>query len=149
MQMTGNCKTSMLYNKLYRWMLNDPEQNIEQTVELLFCNMRSKGRWSHVLQFTFRRAVSCVLHRPPSLVIHCTMLYNWGWCLIMAYKVKLIHCFWHPTTRVRRAKYKTKVKALFFARFVPWLCQEGTEPLLSPPASTGRMYLRQCRTRCD
>jgi hypothetical protein len=30
---------------------------------------------SYILQFTFRRAVSCVLHRPPSQVIHCTMLY--------------------------------------------------------------------------
>ena len=38
-------------------------------------NMRSKCRCSYVLQFTFRRAVSCVLHRPPSQVIHCTVLY--------------------------------------------------------------------------
>ena len=37
-------------------------------------NMRSKCRCSCVLQFTFRRAVSCVLHRPPSQVIHCTVL---------------------------------------------------------------------------
>lgn len=34
-------------------------------------NMRSKCRCSYVLQFTFRRAVRCVLHRPPSQVIHC------------------------------------------------------------------------------
>ena len=34
-------------------------------------NMRSKCRCSCVLQFTFRRAVRCVLHRPPSQVIHC------------------------------------------------------------------------------
>ncbi len=38
-------------------------------------NMRSKCRCSCVLQFTFRRAVSCVLHRPPSQVIHCIVLY--------------------------------------------------------------------------
>ena len=37
-------------------------------------NVRSKCRCSHVLQFTFRRAVCCVLHRPPSQVIHCTVL---------------------------------------------------------------------------
>ena len=37
--------------------------------------MRSKCRCSCVLQFTFRRAVSCVLHRPPSQVIHCTVLF--------------------------------------------------------------------------
>ena len=36
-------------------------------------NMRSKCRCSYVLQFTFRRAVCCVLHRPPSQVIHCTV----------------------------------------------------------------------------
>ncbi len=38
-------------------------------------NMRSKCRCSYVLQFTFRRAVCCVLHRPPSQVIHCTVLF--------------------------------------------------------------------------
>ena len=37
-------------------------------------NMRSKCRCSYVLQFTFRRAVCCVLHRPPSQVIHCRVL---------------------------------------------------------------------------
>ena len=69
------CKTSMpLLGNQEGWMLNDPERNMEQTVGLLFRNMRSKGRCSHVLQFTFRRAVSCVLHRTPSQVIHCTVL---------------------------------------------------------------------------
>ena len=29
MQVASNCKTSMLFNKLNRWMLNDPEQNME------------------------------------------------------------------------------------------------------------------------
>ena len=38
-------------------------------------NMRSKCRCSCVLQFTFRHAVNCVLHRPPSQVIHCIVLY--------------------------------------------------------------------------
>ena len=38
-------------------------------------NMRSKCQCSCVLQFTFRRAVGCVLHRPPSQVIHCIVLY--------------------------------------------------------------------------
>ena len=39
-------------------------------------NMRSKCRCSYVLQFTFRHAVCCVLHRPPSQVIHCTVLFS-------------------------------------------------------------------------
>lgn len=33
-------------------------------------NVRSKCRCSCVLQFTFRHAASCVLHRLPSRVIH-------------------------------------------------------------------------------
>jgi hypothetical protein len=37
-------------------------------------NVRSKCRCSYVLQFTFRHAVCCVLHRPPSQVIHCAAL---------------------------------------------------------------------------
>ena len=54
--------------------LTDPEPGMDSgrtTVR----NVRSKCRCSCVLQFTFRRAVSCVLHRPPSQVIHCTVLY--------------------------------------------------------------------------
>ena len=37
-------------------------------------NMRSKCRCSCVLQFTCRLAASCVLHRPPSQLIHCMAL---------------------------------------------------------------------------
>ena len=44
------------------------------SVQAAVRNVRSKCRCSCVLQFTFRRAVSCVLHRPPSQVIHCTVL---------------------------------------------------------------------------
>lgn len=33
-------------------------------------NVRSKCQCSCVLQFTYRRAISCVLHRPTSQVIH-------------------------------------------------------------------------------
>ena len=48
----------------------DPEPDMDSgrtTVR----NVRSKCRCSCVLQFTLRRAVSCVLHRPSSQVIHC------------------------------------------------------------------------------
>ena len=37
-------------------------------------NMRSKCRCSCVLQFTLCHAFSCVLHRPPSQLIHCIAL---------------------------------------------------------------------------
>ena len=38
------------------------------------CNMRSTCQWSCVLQFTWRRAVCCGLHRPMSQVIPCLRL---------------------------------------------------------------------------
>ncbi len=52
----------------------DPEPGMDSR-RATVRNMRSKCRCSCVLQFTFRRAVSCVLHRPPSQVIHCIVLY--------------------------------------------------------------------------
>ena len=51
----------------------DPEPDMD-TGRAGVRNMRSKCRCSYVLQFTFRRAVCCVLHRPPSQVIHCAVL---------------------------------------------------------------------------
>ena len=55
--------------------LTDPEPGMDSR-QAAVRNMRSKCRCSCVLQFTFRRAVSCVLHRPPSQVIHCTVLFS-------------------------------------------------------------------------
>ena len=54
--------------------LTDPEPGMDSQ-QVTVRNVRSKCRCSCVLQFTFRRAVSCVLHRPPSQVIHCIVLY--------------------------------------------------------------------------
>ena len=54
--------------------LTDPEPGMDSR-QAAVRNMRSKCRCSCVLQFTFRRAVSCVLHRPPSQVIHCIVLF--------------------------------------------------------------------------
>ena len=56
--------------------LTDPEPDIDSG-RATISNMRSKCRCSCVLQFTFRHAVGCVLHRPPSQVIHCTVLFLW------------------------------------------------------------------------
>jgi hypothetical protein len=53
--------------------LTDPEPGMDSR-RATVRNVRSKCRCSCVLQFTFRRAVSCVLHRPPSQVIHCIVL---------------------------------------------------------------------------
>ena len=58
----------------------DPEPGMDSR-RATVRNMRSKCRCSCVLQFTFRRAVSCVLHRPPSQVIHCIVLCLFRVCL--------------------------------------------------------------------
>ena len=58
--------------KSLRTEQTDPEPGVDSR-QATVRNMRSKCRCSCVLQFTFRRAVSCVLHRPPSQVIHRTV----------------------------------------------------------------------------
>ena len=52
----------------------DPNMDVQQAHVR---NMRSKCRCSCVLQFTLRHGVSSVLHRPPSQMIHCIVLYLW------------------------------------------------------------------------
>ena len=54
--------------------VTDPEPDMGGE-QITARNMRSKCRCSYVLQFTFRRAVCRVLHRPPSQVIHCIVLF--------------------------------------------------------------------------
>ena len=54
--------------------LTDPEPDMEMR-QAHFRNMRSKCRCSCVLQFTRHHRVSSVLHRPPSQMIHCIVLY--------------------------------------------------------------------------
>ena len=54
--------------------LTDPEPNVD-TRQARIRNMRSKCRCSCVLQFTRHLGVSSVLHRPPSQMIHCIVLY--------------------------------------------------------------------------
>ena len=56
------------------WMSEtDPEPDMDSE-RVTVRHVRSKCRCSCVLQFTLRRAVSCVLHRPPSQVIRCIVL---------------------------------------------------------------------------
>lgn len=52
----------------------DPDTNMDMQ-QAHVRNMRSKCRCSCVLQFTLRHGVSSVLHRPPSQMIHCMVLY--------------------------------------------------------------------------
>ena len=70
----GCSENSMPIAKLLDGCTTDPEPDMERR-RAPCRDMRSKCRCSYVLQFTFRRAVSCVLHRPPSQVIHCIVLF--------------------------------------------------------------------------
>jgi hypothetical protein len=56
------------------WCVTDPDTRVG-LLQAQTCNVRSKCRCSCVLQFTLCHAFSCVLHRPPSQLIHCTALY--------------------------------------------------------------------------
>ena len=54
--------------------ITDPDPNMDmQRVHVR--NMRSKCRYSYVLQFTLRLGASSVLHRPLSQMIHCMVLF--------------------------------------------------------------------------
>lgn len=48
----------------------DPQPGVVRDLKSKDRNVRSKRRCSCVLQFTCRRAICCVLHRPTSRVIH-------------------------------------------------------------------------------
>ena len=85
-------------------------------------NMRSKCRCSCVLQFTFRRAVSCVLHRPPSQVIHCIVL-----------------SFWQIQKTERPLSWRKNQTAKFFS-FSTSLRGEGLD---RNPGSEGRKLIAQ------
>ena len=61
-------------SKLLDGCSTDPEPDMEKR-QAFFRNMRSKCRCSCVLQFTRHHGVSSVLHRPPSQMIHCIVLY--------------------------------------------------------------------------
>ena len=85
MKLRSNCKhlkaTNLIKNSRSPMLqinvdgcLTDPEPDVDSR-RATVRNMRSMCRCSCVLQFTFRRAVSCDLHRPPSQVIHCIMLF--------------------------------------------------------------------------
>ncbi len=66
----------------------DPEPDIHRR-QASVCHVRSKCRCSNILQFTFRRAVSCVLHRPPSQVIHCIVLSFFSSIILLCIEKKI------------------------------------------------------------
>lgn len=90
--------------------LTDPEPGMDSR-RATVRNVRSKCRCSCVLQFTFRRAVSCVLHRPPSQVIHCIVLFLSKFCSeLQVIKINSTRVF-HIPSRGRAHKPRTRANA--------------------------------------
>ena len=108
--------------------------------------MRSKCRCSCVLQFTFRRAVSCVLHRPPSQVIHCTVL-CFKHCSASAPRLQLINSCYSTSHHLGGPQSNSSIAKAF-----PWRRtlsgSHRTRRMLEPPASQGNR-VSQGRTWCE
>jgi hypothetical protein len=79
----------------------DPDPNMDMQ-QAHVRNMRSKCRCSCVLQFTLRHGVSSVLHRPPSQMIHCIVLY-----LGFRHKGQLGFCMYR-FSQAQRGEHKTQ-----------------------------------------
>ena len=98
-------------------------------------NMRSKCRCSCVLQFTLCHAFSSVLHRPPSQLIHCIVLYSKFFC---SHKEKVST---HPEASFpgeKGSKVGTRPGHRAAAhRHPPGLASRGTDHRLAAPQQTG------------
>ena len=114
--------------------LTDPEPDMEMR-QAHFRNMRSKCRCSCVLQFTLCHAFSSVLHRPPSQLIHCIVLYSKFFC---SHKEKVST---HPEASFpgeKGSKVGTRPGHRAAAhRHSPGLASRGTDHCLAAPQQTG------------
>jgi hypothetical protein len=80
--------------------------------------VRSKCRCSCVLQFTFRHAVSCVLHRPSSQVIHCAVLsFSMHSSLVKVTKFEKCNCL-HIPSQGGKGSFETREEAEIVRRLV-------------------------------
>ena len=99
------------------------------------CNMRSNCQCSCVLQFTLCHAFSSVLHRPPSQLIHCIVLYSKFFC---SHKEKVST---HPEASFpgeKGSKVGTRPGHRAAAhRHSPGLASRGTDHCLAAPQQTG------------
>ena len=120
----------------------DPEPGVDSG-QATVRNVRSKCRCSCVLQFTFRRAVSCVLHRPTSQVIHCTVLsLCFSFCLLREqYVLNRLWSLKIPTREKRGTWLRTdaEAKKLFERLDISSFSHGSTVPLQRPPADGGRL----------
>ena len=130
--------------KLLDGCQTDPEPGMDSR-RTTVRNMRSKCRCSCVLQFTFRRAVSCVLHRPPSQVIHCIVLYLKACLPGESASPKKHHEITHPiagSTKVTRERGGRSLSGR-----PPTGCYRSTAPQSRAGPPNGRGTLTAPQTR--
>ena len=114
-------------------------------------NVRSKCRCSCVLQFTFRHAVSCVLHRPSSQVIHCTVLcFSIAFALCRAHLISNEHfSFSHPITGGRGTESNPCEGERSLDGWISPATVDGVPYLTHrPPASRQALTARPTHSRC-
>ena len=127
---TGGRPTDRPTNQLSRRSKTDPEPDMDGG-RASVRNVRSKCRCSHVLQFTFRRAVCCVLHRPPSQVIHCTVL-------SLAHSVSIVaRAHWSRTSSwvLRRRQLTRPTRGVLLGQFEASLSRATAEAGQTGPRS--------------
>ena len=110
--------------------------------------MRSKCRCSCVLQFTFRRAVSCVLHRPSSQVIHCAVLYFQQHSLSQEQHCKSFTHLRHPNKGKSPAKASCRGESSLISSISPLIGLWGTEPLHQPTGNDLALDRPDRHSRC-
>ena len=128
-------------------MKTDPEPDMGGE-QITARNMRSKCRCSYVLQFAFRRAVCCVLHRPPSQVIHCIVLFFQNFTTrsrsIVKKKTLALFTSHHGEGSVQiHAKAKVLLQLLLSPRAV----NGALHPCTDHRRAKGATKPRHCRTR--
>ena len=136
------------------WWETDPDTRVGLLQEQAR-NMRSKCRCSCVLQFTCRLAASCVLHRPPSQLIHCMALCfsKFNVCPPMQSKRgenkvsrKLVICVctlgWGGFTQLLRARQTGRARSLG-----PCAAAANREHIHSPNVPAKRCH--NLKTNCE
>ena len=121
-------------SKLLMDAITDPDPRVG-LLQAQTRNMRSKCRCSCVLQFTLCHAFSSVLHRPPSQLIHCIVLYS----ILYAFTRKRFPRIQRLCSRGEKgSKVGTRPGHRAAAhRHPPGLASRGTDHRLAAPQQTG------------
>ena len=128
--------------------LTDPEPGMDSG-QATVRNVRSKCRCSCVLQFTFRRAVSCVLHRPSSQVIHCTVLSFRHSPLVKVASVEKTTVFHIPTQGKGSVQTRAEAKRSLGGWISPLSVTGAPHLAPRPPAGRETSTVRSAHSRCS